>query len=393
MKIANKSAKFAAFVTPQNLITLLAVSCFAPFVFTVIAILLALFCILTIPSFQRGLFRFRGAFFIPIFCVYAVAVAFFARNILGMLLAVVFFALLVIMCFIRCNITKDCFENCCVMICAMVTPATLYAVCEAVTAVPDNGKVYRCASYFANANYFGALLAAAIILCARQIILKRGKAPFYFITAFFAVIGIYLSASLFAVVEVVVGVAVYLLFSKHYHLFGFMVIVGSVGILLITGIPELLPRLSESGTATGYRIRIWGVAIREILSHPFFGKGFLAYSQVYGLYSGSYETVHGHNLVIDSLLNFGIFGTLILLILICCILRRVVRVYTKDTDSELSAVIFATVAAVLAHSFTDITFFWVQTGVYYLFILGSIGCEERRLSLPDDTLLCGRYRI
>lgn len=393
MNAAAFGKKYAEWLTPQNIIAMLAVSCYAPFVFTAIAIAVSLVLILLIPEYQRGLFNFRGAFFIPAFCIYAMAVAFFARNALGMIVAPVFFSLLVLMCFVRFNITEKTFEKCCAAVCAMVIPATLYAVCEALTATPDNGKVYRCASYFANANYFGALLAAAIILCARQVIKRKGKAPFYFVSAFFALLGIYLSASLFAVIEVVVGVAVYLLFSKHYRLFSLMVIVGSVGILLITGIPELLPRLSESGDATGYRVRIWGVALRELSGHPFFGKGFMSYAEIHGLYEGSYETVHGHNLALDSLLNFGIFGTMILLLLICFVLRLVVRVYLHDTNSEPAAVIIAVSCAVFAHCFTDITFFWIQTGMFYLFIIGSIGFEEKRLGLKNDMLLCGRYRI
>jgi O-antigen ligase len=172
-----------------------------------------------------------------------------------------------------------------------------------------------------------------------------------------------------------------------------MVIGGSLGIMLITTLPELLPRLSESGSATGYRVHIWGIIIREIKLHPFFGKGFMSYNIIKNLYEGSYNTVHSHNLVLDSMLNFGIFGTLLLGSMLYHIIRRVVRVYMRDTSSELAAIALAVLAAIISHSFTDITFFWIQTGVFYVIVLGSIGPDEKRLNLTHDTLIRGRYRI
>ena len=172
-----------------------------------------------------------------------------------------------------------------------------------------------------------------------------------------------------------------------------MVICGSLGIMLITTMPELLPRLSESGEATGYRVHIWGIIIREIKLHPFFGRGFMSYNLIKGLYEGSYNTVHSHNLALDSLLNFGIVGTLLLGSMLYYIIRRIVRVYKTEIGNEIAAIAIAILAAIISHSFTDITFFWIQTGIFYVIVFGSIGCEESRLDLNHDTLLYGRYRI
>lgn len=383
--------KAVRFLTPQNIVILLSVSAFAPFIFTAVFTVLALVYILFTPSMQRGLFAFKGAFLIPAFTCYAVAVAFFNRNILGVAVAVAFFAILVLYAFFANNITARTVETSFTAICVMVYPALLQAVVEVLTASKGSG-VYRCTAYFANANYFGSLMAAATIICAYKILNGNGKV-FYFATALAALINIYLSASLFAIVEVIVGVAVYLLISKHYRLFCLMVIVGSAGILLITNIPELLPRLYESGNATGYRVRIWGVAIREISSHPFFGRGFMTYNIIKDLYEGSYSTQHGHNIIIDSLLNFGIVGTLLLFVLIYYIVRRIVAVWFAEKDNKTVAVSVAFLAAIVAHAFTDITFFWLQTGLFYVMVLAAPACDEHRLGLDKDNYIKGKYRI
>lgn len=376
----------------QNLIIVLAISCFAPFVFTAIVAIVVLLLIAFTPEFQRGLFDFRGALLIPLFCAYAFIVAFLNHNILGVVIAPVFLCILVIYCFVRRFIRRETINTCYTAICTMVFPAFVHAVIETATA-PKIDEVYRCTAYFGNANYFGALMAAIIIICAHKVVSHNGKGVFYYVVAFMALVNIYLSGSLFAIIEVVVGVAIYLLLTKHYRLFCLMVIGGSLGIMLITSLPELLPRLSESGSATSYRVRIWGVIIREIKLHPFFGKGFLSYNIVKDLYDGSYTTVHSHNLALDSMLNFGIVGSILLGAMLYFIIRRIVRVYKADTKSELAAIALAVLAAIISHSFTDITFFWIQTGIFYVIVLGSIGAEEHRLKLPSDTLIRGRYRI
>lgn len=376
----------------QNLIIVLAISCFAPFVFTALVAVIVLLLIAFTPEFQRGLFDFRGAMLIPIFCAYAFIVAFLNRNLLGVMIAPVFLCILIIYCFVRRFIKRETINTCYTAICVMVFPAFVHAVIETLTA-PKTDEVYRCTAYFGNANYFGALMAAIIIVCAHKVVSQNGKGLFYYVVAFTALVNIYLSGSLFAIIEVVVGVAIYLLLTKHYRLFCLMVIGGSLGILLITSLPELLPRLSESGSATSYRVRIWGVIIREIKLHPFFGKGFLSYNIVKDLYDGSYTTVHSHNLALDSMLNFGIVGSALLGTMLYFIIRRIVRVYRIDTNSEIAAIAMAVLAAIISHSFTDITFFWIQTGIFYVIVLGSIGAEEHRLKLPPDTLIRGRYRI
>ncbi len=381
------------YLNEQNLIIMLCVGAFLPYIFSLITCVVAFLIILINPKLQKGLFNFKGSMLMFLFIAYSVAVAFLNRNALGMLVAPVFFCVFTVFCFVRQNITRKTFDTCLTAVCFSVFPSFITALLEVLMQSGESELIYRCASYYGNANWFGSLTAAIIIICAYKIVSMNGRAWFYYAVAFVGVLNIYLSGSLFAIIEVIVGVAVYLLFSKHYRLFCLMVICGSLGVILITTIPELLPRLSESSLTTGYRVRIWGIAIREIVNRPLFGRGFMAYSEIQALYEGSYSTVHGHNLVIDCLINFGIVGTLILAAMLYFMFRRVVLVFCKDRESTVAILIIAIAAAVFAHSFTDITFFWIQTGVFYMVMLGGIGCEERRLDVHKDLLIKGRYRI
>jgi len=393
MEAAEIVKKTREFFDPQNLIILLCVGAFLPYVFSLLICALAFVLLLINPELQKGLFSFKGFSVIFLFAAFSVAVAFYYRNVLGMLVAPVFFCIFLVFCFVRQNITRQTFDTCLTAVCFTVFPSFLTAVLEVLLQTGESKLIYRCASYYGNANWFGSLTAAIVIIAAYKIVSSNGRGWFYYIVALVGMANIYLSGSLFAIIEVIVGVAMYLLLSKHYRLFCLMVICGSVGVVLITALPDLLPRLSESSLTTGYRVRIWGIAIREIAARPFFGRGFMAYNEIQAMYEGSYSTVHGHNLVIDCLINFGVVGTLILTALLYVMFRRVVMVMCADKNSPVAVLIISIAAAVFAHSFTDITFFWIQTGVFYMVMLGGIGCEERRLGLDKDLLIKGRYRL
>lgn len=389
MNAAEILQKLKSFITPQNLIIILAVSTFAPFIFTAIALILTVLIILLTPDFQRGLFAFKGSFFIMFFCGYAFIVAFFNQNLYGIFAAPVCFFILTIFCFVRRFSTREAIDSGLTASLFMVYPAVATAIFEALTNESTSSLIYRCTSYFFNANYFGAMMAAAVIICAYRLIEQKGKGFFYYPTALFALIGVYLSGSLFAIVEIIVGIAIYLLLSKHYRLFCLMIMLGSLALILISLVPSLLPRLAEAATTTGYRIRIWGVAIREIGNHPLFGRGFLSYNEVNPLYEGSYQTEHCHNLFIDAMLNFGIIGTLLLGVMFYFIIKVVFLCFKKERN-ELTILIISVITAVLSHCFTDITYFWIQTGAFYAILLGSIGCEERRLGIESELILKSR---
>lgn len=393
MEAKEMVARVRNFLNAQNLIILLCVGSFLPYVFSGIICVIVFLSLIITPELQKGLFSFRGATLMFVFLAYSVAVAFLNRNALGMMVAPIFFCIFVVFCFVRQNITMETFDTCLTAVCFTVFPAFATALVEAVLQ-PGGGKlIYRCSSYYGNANWFGSLTAAILIISAYKIVSSNGRAVFYYFVAFFGLLNILLSGSLFAIIEVVVGVAVYLLLSRHYRLFCLMLACGALGLVLISAMPGIIPRLSESTLTTGYRVRIWGIAIREIASRPLFGRGFMAYSEIQGLYEGSYVTVHGHNLAIDCLLNFGIVGTILLIVILFFMLRRVFAVLSENRDSHVAILIVSMACAIFAHSFTDITFFWIQTGVFYMIMLGGIGCEERKLGLDNDLLIKGKYRI
>ena len=158
----------------------------------------------------------------------------------------------------------------------------------------------------------------------------------------------------------------------------FLLLAGIMCIIIATT-PEIIPRLRETSLTTDNRISIWKTSIQAISNSPLFGKGFFTYFHIQPTIEGSYPTQHAHNLFIDSILSYGIIGSLIGLLYFSRFFSNVAKCNEKLRNNKISGFIIALSVAILVHSMIDLTLLWFQTGLLFAIILGGIGVEERRL--------------
>jgi O-antigen ligase len=190
----------------------------------------------------------------------------------------------------------------------------------------------------------------------------------------------YLGASLFAFVEIFVGLCVLLILQKK-HLMLSIFLMGVVAcIIIIYFVPDLFPRLSESNVTTERRIRIWNEAMVFIKENPLFGRGFLSYFQYAGQNPHIYQTTHAHNFAVEGLLSFGVIGSFILMLFIWAYYRKLSECKELLRNNCATTLILTISAAVLIHMTTDMTLLWVQTGLLYALIMAGVGIDEAALS-------------
>lgn len=72
---------------------------------------------------------------------------------------------------------------------------------------------------------------------------------------------------------------------------------------------------------------------------------------------------HAHNALIESLLSYGLIGTLILLVVFSKYIYEILR------DDKNNVLKIAIISGVIAHSLADVTLFWVQTVILFIMIL------------------------
>ena len=389
---------------PQTLIYVAFISVFLHYVVTAaVLILLGLYLVIN-PKTAKQVFAFKGRGAYIAFSVYALLIALYHKNFYGAICACAFFFIIAISYYVRSVVTEKTFENCLDICCFAAIPFTLSAIIEKLIHMPAGDEVqvgmfkwllspeYRCAGWCFNPNYFCSLLAAIVIICAfKATSHKSGSVAIYYFLAAVSAVGMYLGGSLFALVEVFVGLCVLLVLKrKHLMLAMFLAAVG-ISIVLIFFIPNLLPRLSESEHTTDLRVIIWEQAMSFIKENPLFGRGFLTFYQQYlANPTEIYKTTHAHNFALEGLLSFGVVGCVLILMLLWSYYHKVSECKELLRNNCSATLILTISAAVLIHMTTDMTIIWMQTALLYLLIMGCIGIDEK--ALDKRILACAQNK-
>lgn len=173
------------------------------------------------------------------------------------------------------------------------------------------------------------------------------------------------------------------------------------GVVFFGNWDSIMIGLGRDPTLTG-RTDIWGYAFTRIAERPLFGYGRVGFwnpalkypseaglavvgSGPVNLLSGTYSPPHSHNGAVDTLLEIGIVGFVLLLIsLTLFIIRTVKRVYLTDTPEDFWPLIFLTFF--LMYNITESlillgeNIFWV----YYIALAYGVrlGQQEEKIDHP-----------
>lgn len=282
--------------------------------------------------------------------------------------------------FLRRVMTRALYEKVLTMVCIMSVTSAAYAICEQVinSLIDNQYSTSRISSVFFYPNYFGTIVGTVIIICAYKVLTNQGQRPLYFMIALVNAISMYLSESMFAWVEVFLGIAVLLIILKKHRLLAVWFLGAALASFLILGLNiSILPRLSDVDVTTQIRFKIWDKAIKGIMKNPLIGHGLYSYMFDFHQYYQGSIIPHAHSIYLDALLNFGLIGTSALLWYFIHFYKSVIKVCFKDKNTMITSLILAVTAAALVHGIADVTLLWVQTLPLFLLILSGIGVYEK----------------
>lgn len=235
--------------------------------------------------------------------------------------------------------------------------------------VHEASPQFRAESTLFNANYFG-LYCIFIILINIYLWSVESRWRWILIDAMsigLSGVGIVLTASRMVYPALFVAV-VWLVFFLNRH-FGKIVAFGAIAIavLLILN-PSLLPRLSSIRLGLDDRLEIWQAGWNIFAMSPLLGRGPLSYAKYYYLFD-SRATMHSHQVLIDTLANYGLFGVLILVAIATPFLRQLLQKYHDKTVRREFGLVTSMLVAVAVHGLMDVSVFWVQTGYIFLLVI------------------------
>ncbi len=382
---------FANGITDELIVIALAAVAFLPWMLSFALTAVIGVCLLVAPRTRSLIFADKRTKFLIPFVPLSIIPPIFHGNIAG--IASGFGILLVFLMFIYLSrvITTAFIDKVFNVICALSIFSAAWAVVEKILYInfpalatldittPSNDEL-RCAATFGNPNLYSSVICFATLIALHMLIEKRGDFKLYMITIAANLVGMLLCASIMGMIELAVGVILLLILKRCWRL---LAVIGGVGVcaaFAVIAVPELLPHLSEAGRSFELRVLIWQLAFVMFRCAPLFGRGILSYMAFSPDYVGMETalgiseirvTTNAHNLVIDSLLSFGIIGTLVMLFYFFMSIAPVVREYFKQRNRSLPSLALAAMVGIAVHCMFDVTLLWPQVAVLFLIIFAS----------------------
>lgn len=363
---------------PENLIYIAFASTFLPYLLTGIVMVVLGIYILCTHHNRQLVFSHIGSKLLILFTIYTSLIALIRDNFIGFACSLGFFLVFVISYYTRSEINGDIFQKSLDISCWMSIVVFISAFFEKL--VMSHDKDYRCVGWFFNSNYLCTMMAMMVVVCVYKIIVSPKGKPFYCLTAICCAATMYLGGSIFAIVEVIVGIlTLLLLYKKHSVLATFLTIMG-IAMLALYIFPELFPRILHSNASTEQRILVWDSSLEFIKINPLLGNGFLSYYHLQGIYGSLWKTAHTHNFLFEPILSFGIIGSLIFLVFLWSYYQKVSECKSLLRRQKATNLILAISTAVIIHCTVDLTVMWIQTGLFFVLILAGIGVDEKALN-------------
>lgn len=352
---------------------------FLPYILSASILIMAAMYILINKQTRQIFILHKYATFVFLFFCFAEIISAVHGNWYGILGGFGFTLALVLGIFQYQIMTKDLFEKSLTIICVFSMLGTVYAVFEKIIMIefPGYYNYERVCSIFFYPNYFGTISATVILICVYKILTNKENRSLFLVIAAFNVINIYLCESMFAWIEVISGTAVLLFLLKRYRILGYWIGLAFMGgfFILILNI-DIIPRVSEASTTLNMRFKIWDKAFDLIKQAPLFGEGPMAFA--FKTKQMGNRIPHSHNFIMESILNYGIIGSLFILFFTLRYLYFLCKTCFKEKRSDVTSLIIAVIVAAFIHGLTDNTLMWVQTLPLFAFLLAGYGAFKKK---------------
>lgn len=317
---------------------------------------------------------------VGIFIVYSLIVSAINRNLIGLLATIAVALIALFFVYYRRKLNAELYVLLLKIFCWGSIPLAFMALYQYLNYAYTHGydmfyifKYHniqtRAEATFFNANYYGLycvfVITIAIYLFSRSNF-KHTKLM-SLLVLLLNTVSIILTASRWLLPTIVVAI-VWLVFflNRKYALIA--MVVSTVGLALLLFNPEILPRLTTLAYAFEDRFIIWDTGWRIFLTNPLIGRGAMSYVNYYYLFVDEGK-MHAHQLLIDTLANFGLYGLMLICVSFSGYLRETLSVLNDRKIRSEIGLITSFIVIVLFHGLMDMAIFWLQTGFIFLVVI------------------------
>ncbi|HEW1851194.1 TPA: O-antigen ligase family protein [Streptococcus pneumoniae] len=233
---------------------------------------------------------------------------------------------------------------------------------------------------FFNPNYYGIICCFCIMIAFYLFTTTKLNwlKVFCVIAGFVNLFGLNFTQNRTAFPAIIAGAIIYLFTTiKNWKAFWLSIGVFAIGLSFLFS-SDLGVRMGTLDSSMEERISIWDAGMALFKQNPFWGEGPLTYMHSYPRIHAPYHE-HAHSLYIDTILCYGIVGTILLVLSSVAPVRLMMDMSQESGKRPIIGLYLSFLTVVAVHGIFDLALFWIQSGFIFLLVMCSIPLEHRML--------------
>ncbi|MDG9318886.1 O-antigen ligase family protein [Streptococcus pneumoniae] len=233
---------------------------------------------------------------------------------------------------------------------------------------------------FFNPNYYGIICCFCIMIAFYLFTTTKLNwlKVFCVIAGFVNLFGLNFTQNRTAFPAIIAGAIIYLFTTiENWKAFWLSIGVFAIGLSFLFS-SDLGVRMGTLDSSMEERISIWDAGMALFKQNPFWGEGPLTYMHSYPRIHAPYHE-HAHSLYIDTILSYGIVGTILLVLSSVAPVRLMMDMSQESGKRPIIGLYLSFLTVVAVHGIFDLALFWIQSGFIFLLVMCSIPLEHRML--------------
>ena len=384
MKSIGVIEKLKSLSKQEGLLLGVILSIFLPFYLFVIIFISYLLWLVYTGEMKGILKRLSQHPVLLFFIAYSTAISLLAQNVMGVVSSVAMFLFAIFFYYYQSQLTPKFFRLTIEGILALSVFAAAFAALEHFQIVKKFDYTFlsprmqvwhqnRAEVAFFNPNYYGIICCFCIMIGFYLISTTklRWLRIFSMIAIFANLFGLNFTQNRTAFPAIIFGAIIYLFTTiKNWRAFWLSIGVFGVGLAFLFS-SDLGVRMGTLDSSMEERVSIWNAGMALFKQNPFWGEGPLTYMHSFPRIAAPYHE-HAHSIYIDTILSYGVVGTVLLGIASATPVRMLIDMSQVPSKRPILGLYLSFLTVVAVHGIFDLALFWIQSSFIFLLVMCSL---------------------
>ena len=384
MKSIGVIEKLKSLSKQEGLLLGVILSIFLPFYLFVIIFISYLLWLVYTGEMKGILKRLSQHPVLLFFIAYSTAISLLAQNVMGVVASVAMFLFAIFFYYYQSQLTPKFFRLTIEGVLASSVLAAAFAALEHFQIVKKFDYTFlsprmqvwhqnRAEVAFFNPNYYGIICCFCIMIGFYLISTTklRWLRIFSMIAIFANLFGLNFTQNRTAFPAIIFGAIIYLFTTiKNWRAFWLSVGVFGVGLAFLFS-SDLGVRMGTLDSSMEERVSIWNAGMALFKQNPFWGEGPLTYMHSFPRIGAPYHE-HAHSIYIDTILSYGVVGTVLLGIASSTPVRMLIDMSQVPSKRPILGLYLSFLTVVAVHGIFDLALFWIQSSFIFLLVMCSL---------------------